>query len=167
MKMVRKHYNDVAHQLKLSPEDIEKETYVIDVKKHVIVIVESLNKASLNAINYARQLTSDRNIVAFHISIDKENSDKIKAKWKECHIPVRLIVKYSAYREVVGPLVEYIKSEEHESNPGDMITVVMPQFVVSKMWENILHSQTSYLIRQKLLHTRHIVVTTVPYVLDK
>ena len=167
MKMVYKHYDDVERQLKLDLEDIGEETNAIDVQKHMIVILGSLNKASLKAINYARQLSNDINVVAFNIAIDTESLDRIKTKWKECNIPIPLIVKYSPYREIVGPLVEYIKSEEHESRPGDMITVVIPQFVVSKMWENILHNQTSYAIRQKLLHDRHIAVINVPYVLDK
>jgi len=167
MKMVRRHYDDVARQLKLEAADIAKETEILEVDKHMIVIVESLNKASLKAINYARHLADDKNIVAFNISVDTNGSEKIKAKWEECGIPIPLVVKYSPFREIVEPLAEYIKSEEHESNPGDMITVVMPQFVVGKMWENILHSQTSYMIRRKLLHDRHIAVITVPYVLDE
>ena len=166
MKIIHKHYNNVSQQLMLNPEDVAHETDAIDVKKHMIVIVESLNKSSLKAINYARKLSNDKNIIAFNISIDQESSDSIKKKWKRCSIPVPLIVKYSPYREIVGPLVEYIESEEHESGPGDMITVVMPQFVVSKTWENILHNQTSFAIRQKLLRDRHIAVITIPYVLD-
>jgi len=167
MKKIRKHYNDVARQLSLMPEDVEKEMNTIDVKKHTIVIVSSLNKASLKAISYARKLSNDKNVVAFNISIDKESAAKIEGKWKECNIPIPLIVKYSPYREIINPLVEYIESEEHASTPGDMITVVLPQFVVSKMWKMFLHNQTGYMIKQKLLHDRHIAIITIPYVLDK
>jgi hypothetical protein len=167
MKVINKHYKDIARQLRLLPEDVAKETNTIDVKKHMIVLVGSLNKSSLKALNYARQLSGDKNIVAFSISIDKESSARMKAKWKECHIPTPLIVKYSPYREIVGPLIKYIESEEHEYKQGDMITVVIPQFTVSRAWMNILHNQTAYAIRQKLLHDRHIAVITVPYVLDK
>lgn len=167
MKIIHRHYKDVARQLKLMPEDVARETNSINVKKYMIVLVGSLNKSVLKAINYARQLSNDENIVAFNISIDKESSDNIEAKWKECNIPIPLVVKYSPYREIIGPLIKYIESEEHESGPGDMITVVMPQFVVSKAWKNILHNQTAYVIRQKLLHDRHIAIISVPYVLDK
>jgi hypothetical protein len=166
MKKVCKHYEDVAHQLRLDMEEIGSETAAIDVNKHVIVVVGSLNKASLKAINYARQLSSDKNVVAFNVAIDMESSERIQAKWKECNIPILLIVKYSPYREVIGPLVDYIKSEEPESSPGDMINIVIPQFVVSKPWENILHNQTSYAIKHKLMHDRHIAIINVPYVLE-
>ena len=63
--------------------------------------------------------------------------------------------------------MKYLGSEEHDYLPGDMITVVMPQFIVSKNWMNLFHNQTGLVIRNKLLHDRHIAVVTVPYVLDK
>ena len=167
MKVIQRHYKDVARQLTLPTEDVAKETSVIDVKKHMIVVVGSLNKSSLKAINYARQLSGDKDIVAFNISIDAESSEAITAKWEACNIPVPLIVKYSPYREIVGPLIEYIESEEHAYSPGDMITVVIPQFIVNGFWKNVLHNQTAYAIKQKLMHNRHIAVISVPYVLDK
>lgn len=167
MLKTRSHYQDVARQLRLTPDKVAAETDIIEVQKYVIVLVDTLNKASLKAINYARHLTNDRNIVAFHVSIDKEAARKSREKWKACNLPIPLVIKYSPYREVIGPLLKYIESEEHESHPGDMITVVMPQFVVSKWWENIYHNQTAYLIRQKLMLDRHIAVVTVPYVLDR
>lgn len=167
MKKVHAHYSDVWRQLKLMPEDVARETNVIEVEKHIIILVGSLNKSTLKALNYARQISGDKNIVAFNVSIDKESAASIKENWSKCNIPIPLIVKYSPYREIVDPLVNYIKSEEHESSLGDMITVVMPQFVVNRFWKNILHNQMAYTIRQKLLRDRHIAVITVPYVLDK
>jgi len=77
------------------------------------------------------------------------------------------VVKYSPYREIIEPLIGYLESEEHGYQPGDMLTVVMPQFIVGKAWMNIYHNQTAFMIRKKLLHDRHIAVVTVPFVLDR
>ncbi len=167
MKVTSSHYIDVDKQLKLEAEEVEKETEIIDVAKHMIVIIRDLNKSSLKAINYARDMTGDRNVIAFCISTDKEFERQLKQKWKECKMTVPLIVKYSPYREVIAPLIKFIESEEHNSKAGDMITVVLPQFIVNKTWKNIYHNQTAYVIRQKLLHDRHIAVVNVPYVLDE
>ncbi len=167
MKLTNRHYKDVARQLKLTPEAVKKETDLIDVQKHMIVIVGSLNKASLKAINYARSVAGDSSIVAFNVSTDEEQSRALEEKWEQCEIAIPLKIKYSPYREIMQPLVEYIESEEHESKPGDMITVVIPQFVVNSKWKNIFHNQTGFAIRQRLLHDRHIAVIIVPYVLDK
>ncbi len=166
MKVTHRHYRDVARQLRLEPEEVQEESDLIELQKHTIVIVSSLNKASLKAINYARRLANDRNITAFNVSIDMEQGKALKSNWKKYHIPIPLVVKYSPYREIVEPLRKYLESEEHTYRPGDMITVVMPQFVVNSAWKNIFHNQTAYVIRQKLLHDRHIAVITVPYVLD-
>ncbi len=167
MKITRSHYVNIARQLNLEPEEVQHETDLIDVQKHMIVIVESLNKASLKAINYARRLSEDKNVVAFNVSTDVENSKHIKKKWKECNMSIPLIVKYSPYREVIEPLIKYIESEEHASSKGDMITVVIPHFVVKKTWMNVYHRQTTMAIRQRLSHDRHIAIITVPFVLDE
>jgi len=167
MKVTRAHYADIERQLTLDRDEVKEETELIHVDKHVVVLISSLNKASLKAINYARHLVNDKNIVAFNISLDEAAAKSIKHKWKECTIPIPLVVKYSPYRDIFEPLIEYIESEEHGYQPGDILTLVMPQFILNKKWTNVYHSQNAYMIRQKLLHDRHIAVVTVPYVLDK
>ncbi len=166
MRQSKEHYRGFARQLKLKPKEVEGESDVIEVQNHVVVLVSSLNKATLKAINYAKDLCAGRNIVAFHISMSIEESKKIKEKWIECQINIPLIVKYSPYRELINPLVKYIESEEHQSSLGDMITVVMPQFVVSKWWHTIYHNQTANAIRKRLLKDRHVAVVTVPFILE-
>ncbi|MCL2351000.1 MAG: APC family permease [Firmicutes bacterium] len=167
MKVTRRHYADVARQLTLPPEEVKEETELIHVQKHMIVLVNTLNKASLKAINYARQLANNQNIEAFSVSVDEEQSGALREKWKKCRMTVPLVIKYSPYRDIIGTLMKYVESEEHAYKPGDMLTLVMPQFIVDKVWMNIYHNQMAYMIRQKLLHDRHIAVIIVPYVLDK
>lgn len=166
MKLTRHHYKDISRQLALSPEAVAKETKFLGLNKHMIVVISSLNKASLKAINYARALSADINLVAFNVAIDEEKADALRKKWEECRMTIPLIIKYSPYREIISPLMEYLESEEHASQPGDMITVVVPQFVVDSAWKNIFHNQTGYALRRRMLHDRHIAIITVPYVLN-
>lgn len=166
MLKTKSHYDEVARQLKLNPDDVLKETEIIEVSKHIIVLIDSLNKASLKAINYARYVADEKNITAFHVSTSIEESKKLREKWNECNIKVPLIIKYSSIREVIEPLINYIESKEHPSNPGDLITVIMPQFVINHWWENIYHNKTAEIISKKLLQDRHIAVITVPYVFN-
>jgi len=167
MKVTHAHYADVARQLAFAPDEVKKQTELIKADKHMIVLVDSLNKASLKAINYARQLAEDKNIVAFNVSLDPEHAEHIKEKWEKCGMQLPLTVKYSPYRDILGPLMQYVESEEHAYQPGDMLTLVMPQFIVDKAWMNIYHSQKAYMIRHRLLHDPHVAVIIVPYVLDK
>ena len=167
MKVTKKHYNSVIRQLKLEPEDYEVGAETDNENQHTIVLISSLNKASLKAINYARYMVYDKNIVVLNVYIDEEESVKILDKWSKFNMRIPLIVKYSPHRDIIGTLIEYIESGEHNSKLGDMVTVVMPQFIVPKKWRNVYHNQTAFAIRQKLLHDRNIAVVSVPYILDK
>jgi hypothetical protein len=167
MKLVKRHYDNVACELALSKTEIEEEVKAVDVKDFVIVPIDSLNKSSFKALNYAKHLCEENRIVALHVTTNKEEAKKLQAKWKECGIPIRLVVKYSPYRDIVNTFVKFVESQEHESKSGDIITVVISKFIVRHWWENIFHNQTSTILRHELLKDRHIAVVTVPFVLDK
>ena len=79
---------------------------------------------------------------------------------------IPLVVRYSPYREVVGPLRDYIDSEEHDSQPGDIITVLLPQFFVPKWWQAALHNNTSLFIANALFSKRNVVVAILPFYLE-
>lgn len=165
MLRVKRHYNKIAQQLKLSiterPKDIESK----DDKMHVIILVDSLSKSFLKCYNYSKHLS--KNIVAFHVSTDEENTERLKEKWKEYNVGIPLVIKYSPYRDIFEPLVNFIESEEHASKPGETVTVVMSQFVITKWWHNILHNQTALFIKSMLYRRRNIVVISVPYIIEE
>jgi hypothetical protein len=49
----------------------------------------------------------------------------------------------------------------------DIVTIVVPEFVTKKWWHNLLHNQTSLLIKTLLLYRKGKVVTTIRYWLDQ
>jgi amino acid transporter len=167
MKLVKRHYRNIAHELSLNKERIEKANQAFEVKDFVIVPLESLNRASLKSLNYAKHLCDEKRIVALHVTTDMEEAKKLQEKWKACGISIKLVIKYSPYRDIVNTLVKYVESQEHESKPGDIITIVISKFIVRHWWENIFHNQTGTILRHQLLKDRHIAVVTVPFVLDK
>lgn len=129
MKITHAHYADIQRQLALDPDEVKQESELIHVDKHMIVLINSLSKASLKAINYARRLADDQNVIAFNVSLDEESAKDLKKKWKAYHIPIPLVAKYSPYRDLFGPLTKFVQSEEHGYKPGDMLTLVIPQFI--------------------------------------
>ncbi|ERI90893.1 hypothetical protein HMPREF1982_03628 [Clostridiales bacterium oral taxon 876 str. F0540] len=165
MLRIRRHYLKVAEQLKLSFDLRPKEVIPNNDKQHVVILVDSLNKSFIKSLNYAKHLSS--NIVAFHVSTDAECAEKLRKKWEEYNVGVPLIIKNSPYRDVYEPLVKFIESEEHASKPGEIVTVVVSQFVITKWWHNILHNQTSLFIKNMLYKRRNIVVVTVPYIIQE
>ena len=161
MLKVKKHYSAIAKQLRVEDEDIQKinitEQHYVN---RVIVPIQSINAASIRALRYAR--TISENVVAFNVSIDEEERRKIERKFHMLNTDIRLIVKYSPYRKVVSPLLRFIKSNEYNYEKGEVITVILPQFVVRKWWHSILHNHSRLFIQRELLKHKHIVVATMP-----
>lgn len=163
MIIVKSHYRTIADELSLSVKlfaDVDQS----EDMEHVIVLVDSLNQASIKAINYGKKISS--NIVAFHVSIDEDATEKLKDKWYDTDPGIPLIIKQSPFRDLYKPLKEFIDSEEHASKPGDLVTIIMPQFIVKSFWHNVLHGQTAYKLKNRLLRDRHIAVITVPYIIE-
>ncbi|NMC27642.1 MAG: APC family permease [Syntrophomonadaceae bacterium] len=164
MLKVKRHYQSVAEQLDIPNETLSQIQLDAAYSHHVIVPIDSLNAMVVKALRYARTMTP--NVEAFHIETYEGEADKLKRKWAALHTDIRLVVKQSPYREVVGPLKEYIDSEEHASRPGDIITVLLPQFFVAKWWHMILHNNTSLFIANALFSKRNVVVSILPFYLS-
>jgi amino acid transporter len=161
MLKIKQHYTAVRQQLKLSFDEYEPPEKKSGVyMNHVIVLLESVNKSSLRAMKYARTISDD--IVAFNVSIDHESANDLKDRYEMLGSEIPLIIKYSPYRMIIEPLLEFIESKEYNRKQGDMITVILPQFVVKKWWHKILHNNMSYYIEKELLKHRHIVVSVMP-----
>jgi len=92
--------------------------------------------------------------------------DSLRNKWAILNTDIPLIIRHSPYREVVGPLGEYIDSEEHASQPDDIITVLLPQFFVPKWWQTILHNNTSLFIANAMFSKRNVVVSILPFYVE-
>lgn len=165
MLRVRAHYSHVAQQLKLDVYKRPKEINLAEEKRYVILPIDTLNKSFLKALNYARTMSD--NIIVFHVSVDDETTKKLLKKWDEYNVGIPIVVRNSPYRHIVGPLVKYIESDEYGAGPTDIVTVVIPQFVVTKWWGNILHNQTSLFIKTLLLKRRNIAMITIPYIIEE
>jgi hypothetical protein len=143
MLRIKNHYISVAEQLDIPNDTLTQISFKTGYKHHVIVPIDSLNAMVVKALRYARSITPS--VEAFHVEIYEGESDKLRRKWSLLNTDIPLVVKFSPYREVVNLLTDYIDSEEHASQPGDIITVLLPQFFVSRRWEMALHNNTSLL----------------------
>jgi len=132
------------------------------IRRHrVIEPISSVHRGSLAALDYALSLSSD--VTAVHVSIDKAEGDKVQAKWERWGNGVRLVILESPYRLMMEPLLGYVEHIAKLRQPGEMITIVVPEFVPKHWWHNLLHTQTAVLLRLALVFRRGIVVTDVPY----
>lgn len=164
MIKVKNHYNAIAKKLDVPNDRLSSISLDARYEHHFIVPIASLNGSVVLALRYARSLTS--NVVAFHVEPYEGGADKLRQKWSQLKTDVPLVVKPSPFREIIGPLAEYIDSEEHASKPGDMITVLLPQFIVSKGWEMLLHNNTSVFIANALFDRRHVTLAVLPFYIE-
>jgi len=163
MLQVKRHYESVAEQLDIPNETLGQIALVAPYAHHVIVPIDSLNAMVVKALRYARTMSAQ--VEAFHVETYSGEADKLKRKWELLNTDIPLIVRQSPYRDVLGPLKEYIDSEEHASQPGDIITVLLPQFFVAKWWHMILHNNTSLFIANAMFSKRNVVVSILPFYL--
>jgi hypothetical protein len=98
------------------------------------------------------------------VSFERKDEHVFQEKWKKFQPDVRLVTLHSQYRSITQPLGKFIRTVEYKANESNhRVTVLIPQFIPKKGWHNILHNQSSLLIRAILLYRRDVVVTTVPY----
>jgi len=160
---IKKHYDAVGDQLSL--KTCER---IVPIEGNVIVVpVAGMTHVVENSLNYAKALSADQ-VIAVYVAFDREEEKKFEEKWKKWQPEVRLVTLHSHYRSIIQPLTKFIDTVQYKANESNYrVTVVIPQFIPKKGWHNILHNQSSLLIRAYLLYKRNVVITTVPYHLKK
>jgi amino acid transporter len=158
-KITRKHYDHVAQQLTLRG-------YKPHSKAHNIVVmpIGGMQRAVVEALRYAETLSDD--VRAVYVDIDPRATDQIRKDWLMWGGNVQLVVLPSPFRSVMEPLLEYIDTVEKE-RPDDYISVILPEFVPAKWWQHLLHNQSALLIKGALLFRPNLVVTSVPFHLER
>ena len=68
----------------------------------------------------------------------------------------------SPYREVTRPVVEYVKSLR-SGHPRDVVVVYIPEYVLGKWYEQVLHNQSALRLKGRLLFTPGVMVASVPW----
>ena len=89
-------------------------------------------------------------------------SNKLVDEWDAQRIDVPLKLLYSPFREIIRPIVDYA-TEIRRANPRGVVAVYIPEYVVGRWWEQVLHNQTALRLKGRLLFTPGVMVTSVPY----
>jgi len=155
-RAVNNHYMDVKKQL-----DFDNYRHLDGLKHVVIIPAASLTNVVANTVDYAKQISNDIKVV--HISTDSEFTAKFRKKWETWNPGVELVVIDSPYRSVFDPLVEYIIAADTNKKEGEVVTVLIPEFVTCKWWHRFLHNQTGLMLQNLLVFQTDVVVTTVPF----
>lgn len=155
-RAIHKHYVNVSQQL--STTGIEK---LHPIKHEVIVPISGLHQGVLLALQYAKSIAPN-NVTAVFIDLDGESGAKMREAWGKWDLGIKLEVLTSPYRSLTQPLLEYIDKVDRQAD-DDLLTIILPEFVPAKWWHQILHNQSSLVLKGYLLFKKGIIVTNVPY----
>ena len=156
---IRRHYDRVEEELVIGDSDP-----VLPTRVHAIVLVSKLHKPTMRALAYAKA-TRPNILEAVFVDVGGGKTNKLVDEWDAQRIDVPLKMLYSPYREVIRPIVQYAV-EIREANPRGVVAVYIPEYVVGRWWEQILHNQTALRLKGRLLFTPGVMVTSVPYQLQ-
>jgi amino acid transporter len=158
-KAIGRHYETVRAGLSVPPDFRPRR-----MNHTVVVLVGSVHRGVLEALAYARSLNPNH-LAAVTVVSDEEEQEHIEKVWSERNIDVPLEIVYDPYRELTRPVLRYIDELEGRWD-NDIITVLIPEFVVKHWWSHLLHNQSALILKGRLLFRKGTVVTSVPYHLE-
>jgi amino acid transporter len=155
-KTIKKHYRTVADGLRV-PTNYKPRR----MNHTVVVLVGSLHRGALEALAYAKSLAPNH-LIAVTIVADEEEQERIEKAWAERNLDIPLEIVHSPYRELTRPVLRFV-DELDARYENDILTVVIPEFVVTSWWAHLLHNQSALFLKGRLLFRKGTVVTSVPY----
>jgi amino acid transporter len=158
---IRSHYKAVSEQIAL---DRRGERPPLPRRNIVIIPVSGMNRAVVRALDYARSRPGE--VRAVFIDVDPEESAKVKIQWAQWGGGVNLIALSSPYRSVLGSLLDYVE-EVLEKDQNTWVTVVIPEILPARWWQNILHNQRAFMLKASLLFKERVILIDVPYHLTR
>lgn len=162
LTVIHRHYSGLSVELRLDPTSVPEDTEPFPML--VVVPVAGVNKSVANSIRYAGTISD--NVLAVHVATNEEVAKKTKSSWDKMGWGVPLEILPSPYRSLFYPLFLFLHDKRREltkAAPEALLVVVIPEFVYSRWWEYLLHSETEVLLKFLLRFEPNIVICSVPY----
>jgi amino acid transporter len=156
MKAIQRHYRRVAAELEPGEGGVPLPSSI-----HAVVLVSRLHTPTLRALAFARA-TRPSTLTALSVATSEEEAAALERAWRERDIPVPLTILDSPYREITGPVLDYVGRVRTRS-PRDVVCVFIPEYVVGRWWEHLLHNQSAFRLKARLLFRPGVMVTSVPW----
>jgi amino acid transporter len=156
MRGIHRHYTRVAVELTPDPAGM-----LLPSRVHAVVLVSKLHKPALRALAFARATHPD-SLTALTVATDVADVRELQRQWAEREVPVPLTVLESKFRDITGPVLDYVSSMRRDG-PRDVVVVYLPEYVVGHWWEHLLHNQSALRLKARLLFQPGVMVTNVPW----
>ncbi|MCY1159660.1 MAG: family permease [Citricoccus sp.] len=162
MARIRAHYDAVAAELDLTPAE---DARALPSRVHALVLVMSVQRPTLRALAYARA-SRPSSLEAVVVDLDKGATRRLLAEWDRLQLPVPVTVLASPYREMAEPLIRHLRTLRR-SSPRDLVVVYIPEYVVARGWQSLLHNRTTQRIKERLHREPGVMVASVPWQLSR
>jgi hypothetical protein len=157
MRGIRRHYNAVSAELDVTAT----ERPMLPSRNHALVLVSRLHMPTMRALAYAKA-TRLSTLEAMTVRIDDDDTKRLQEQWDDHELDIALVILDSPYREMTKPVIDYIRGLRRHS-PRDVVTVFIPEYVVGRWWEQLLHNQSALRLKARLLFEPGVMVTSVPW----
>jgi hypothetical protein len=125
-----------------------------------LVFVSELNDATIRAMNYASTLrASETRAVYFHM--DTEQEHRLGSAWFDSGLGVPLDIVEAPFRDLVRPMQDEVR--RYTTRPGTVVSVVIPERIVSRWWQIPLHNKSALFVKRLFLYENSTILTSVPY----
>jgi hypothetical protein len=155
-RSIKKHYTRLGRALKLT-EDLHPERRT----NTMIVLVGGIHRGTIAGVEFAKSLQPEH-LLAVHICETEAEGEAFRTRWAEFEPCVELEVVVDPFRNLRGSVLRYVESVEARWD-DDRITIVIPEFVVHRWWEHLLHNQAALFLKGALLFRENVAVVSVPY----
>lgn len=155
---IKGRYRSVARQLSLDGE-------AIDAKRaqSAVVLVPRVHRGITSAVNYAKALHAE--VRCLHVTLDRRSVPQVKEDWARHVDDLPLVIIDSPYRSLLDPILTYV-DEMIEQNPDRIITVIVPEAVVTKWYHRPLQENVAQQLKNALGKRRNVVVSNMRYFLQ-
>jgi amino acid transporter len=158
--LINKHYRRVTAVLACAPG-----TPLPEIVHTVVVLVgPQIHNGVLEALAYGRSL-HPHYLHAVHVAFDEDSERAMRRRWEEFGLDIPLDVVQSPYRALTQPVLDYVDELDRRWS-HDVVTVIIPEFVVHHWWEQLLHNQSALFLKARLLFRKGTVVTSIPAHID-
>jgi amino acid transporter len=158
----------IRHQYDLQERELNvREDLVIEGplrEQRVVVPVNGINRAVVQAVNFGRTLATD--IRAVYVTEDPDEGERLRGRWDRQLPGIPLVIVESPYRALVGPVMAYLDVLDlawPPERPTPVTIVILPEYVARRWWDRILYNQSAKRLKAALVGRDHTVIADVPY----
>jgi len=157
-RAIHSHYEDLTRRLTL---DAAAETEGVQAPKSLnLLLVAKMDRGTLEGLRCLKTLDGPSR--ALHIGIADHDHTPLLEKWRQCEPDIPLVVVPSPYRNLVQPITDYINKARDEEG-FQTIKVVIPEFIVERWWESLLHNHSALWLQLILRYVPGVATVHMRY----